>query len=99
MPQKKHVMRSLHVQAAELRDLDNPSDIRNLPNNRTLLFQPQVCPRSVVVDEIGSKRSPAMSGIEDHEMVQAISSYAADQAFGVWILPGALRCREHLFNL
>ena len=32
-------------------------------------------------------------------MVQAVSSYGADQAFGVRILPGTPGCAEYFFNM
>ena len=49
--------------------------------------------------KIGSEGSLEMPGIEDYEMVQAVSAYGSDQAFGVRILPGTLGSREHLFNI
>ena len=45
------------MQATELRDLDDLADTRDLPRNRTLLLQPQMGPRSVVVNEI-RRQSP-----------------------------------------
>jgi len=36
-----------------------------------------------------------MPGVQDHEMVQAVSPYRADQAFDIRILPGTLaRCEQ-----
>ena len=32
-------------------------------------------------------------------MVQAVSSYGADQTFGVRILPGTMGCGEYFFNV
>jgi hypothetical protein len=40
------------MQAAQLRNLDDPSHTRDLPSMRTLLVQPQMSPRRVVVSEI-----------------------------------------------
>ena len=40
-----------------------------------------------------------MTHIPNHEMVQAVSSYKTDQAFGVRTLPRALRRGEDLFDL
>ena len=62
------------MEAAELRDLDDPSDAGDLPSMRTLLVQPQMGPRRVVVSEIGSQGPLEMSRIQDHEVVQAVSS-------------------------
>ena len=87
------------MQTAELRDLDDLSGTRDLPRKWTLLIEAQMCPRLVVVSEIRSQRSLEMPGVQDHEMVQAVSSYRADQAFGVGILPGTLGCGQHFFDV
>ena len=54
-------------------------------------------PRLVVVSEIRSERSPEMPRVQHHEMVQAVCSYGADQAFGVRILPGTPGGGEYFF--
>ena len=87
------------MQTAELWDLDDPADTRDLPRNRTLLVEAQMGPRSVVVSEIRSQGSLEMPGVQDHEVVQAVSSYGADQAFGIRILPGTPGRCEYLFNV
>jgi len=56
-------------------------------------------PRSVVISEIRSQGTLEMPGVQDHEMVQAVSSDGADQAFGVRILPGTLWRGEYFFNM
>ena len=87
------------MQTAELRDLDDPADTRDLPRNWTLLVEAQMGPRSVVVSEIRSQGCLEMPGVQDHEVVQTVSSYRADQAFGIRILPGTpWRC-EYFFNV
>ena len=45
------------MQAAELRDLDDPSRTRNSTRKWTLLVESQMSPRSVVVSEIRSQGS------------------------------------------
>ena len=62
------------MQTAELRDLDDPADTRDLPRNRTLLVEAQMGPRSVVVSEIRSQGSLEMLGVQDNEVVQTVSS-------------------------
>ena len=86
------------MQTGELRDLDDPSHTRYLPRNRTLLAEAQMGPRSVVVSEIRSQGSLEMPGVQDHEVVQAVSSYGADQAFGIRILPGTPGICEYFFK-
>ena len=66
------------MQAAELRDLDDPSRTRDLTRKWTLLVEPQMGPRSVVVSEIRSQGSLEMLPVQDHEMIQAVSSNGAD---------------------
>src|SRR5688572_21133005 len=87
------------VQATQLGDLDDLSDTRHRSWNWTLLVQPQMGPRSVVVNEIRCERSLEMPGVEDHEMIQAVSPYRADQAFGIRILPRTLRRGEQFLHV
>ena len=86
------------MQTAELRDLDDPSDSRDGPRKWTLLVEAQVGPRPVVVSEIRCEGFLEMPGVQDHEMVQAVSSYGADQALGVRILPGTPGRGEYFFH-
>ena len=87
------------MQTAKMRDLDDPTDARDLPSIRTLLVQPQMSPGPMVVGKIATESPLEMPRVPDNEMVQALSSDRADQAFGVWILPGTPGRREHLFNM
>src|SRR5690349_9945118 len=87
------------MQTPELRDLDDLSHTRDLPRKRTLLVQPQMGPRFVVVSEIPSQGCLEMLCVQDHEVVQAVSSDGADQAFDVRILPWTLGCGEQLFHM
>ena len=66
------------MKPAELRNRYNLSHARGLPRKRTLLTEPQVGPRLVVVPEIGRQRSLQMLGTEDPEVVQACSANRAD---------------------
>jgi len=56
-------------------------------------------PRLVVVSEIRSECSLEMPRVQHREMVQAVSSYGADQAFGVRMLPGTPGGGEYFFYL
>ena len=87
------------MQTAEMRNFDDLSDTRHRPWNWALLVQPQMGPRSMVVSEIRCERSLEMPDVEDHEMVQAVSPYGADQAFDVRILPGTLRRCEYFLHV
>jgi hypothetical protein len=86
------------METAQLRDRDDPADARNLSRNRTLLVEAQMGPGPVVVNEIRSQDSLKVPGVQDHEMVQAVSSNRADQAFYVRILPGTSGRGEYFFN-
>ena len=66
------------MKPAELQNRDNLSHARGLPRKRTLLTEPQVGPRLVVVPEIRRQRPLQMLGTEDHEVVQAFSADRAD---------------------
>src|SRR5437667_12046299 len=86
------------MKATHLRNCDNSPGARHLPRKGTLLVEPQMGSGPMVVTEIRSQSSLQMHGVQDDEMVQAVSSDRADQAFGVRILPGTPRCSEYLFN-
>jgi len=76
------------MKTAELRDCDDPADTRDLPREWTLLVEPQMGPGTMVVTEIRSQGSLQMLRVQDDEVVQAVSSYRADQSFDVGVLPG-----------
>jgi hypothetical protein len=76
-------------------DLDYPPATRYAPRNWTLLGQSQMGPRFVIVIEILCQRPLQMFGIQDHEVVQALSANGTDQTFGVRILPRAVGCGEN----
>jgi hypothetical protein len=63
-------------------------DTRDLLREWTLLVEPQMGPGPRVVTEIRSQGSLQMARVQDDEMVQAVSSYRADQAFGVGFCQG-----------
>src|SRR5437660_8966581 len=86
------------MKATHLRNCDNSPGARHLLRKGTLLVEPQMGSGPMVVTEIRSQSSLQMLGVQDDEMVQAVSSDRADQAFGVRILPGTPRCSEYLFN-
>src|SRR6516162_9285475 len=79
------------MKIAELRDCDDPADTRDRPKEWTLLVEPPMGPGPMVVTEIRSQGSLQMSRVQDDEVVQAVSSYRADQAFDVGVLPGTPR--------
>src|SRR2546425_11917530 len=72
------VMKATHV-----RNCDNSPGARHLPRKGTLLVEPQMGSGPMVVTEIRSQSSLQMLGVQDDEMVQAVSSDRADQTFGV----------------
>ena len=86
------------MKTAELRDYDDPAGTRDLPREWTLLVEPQMSPGTMVVTEIRSQGSLQMPRVQDDEMVQAVSSYRADQALNIRILPGTPRRGEYSFN-
>jgi hypothetical protein len=86
------------MKATELWNCDNLSNLQHLSRKRTLLGEAQVGSRFVVVAEIGRQCSLEMASVRDDVVVQTLSSNRADESFGVWILPGALRCGENLLH-
>ena len=80
------------MKATHLRDCDNPSCARHLPREGTLLVEPQMGSGLMVVTEIRSQGSLQMPRVQNDEMVQAVSSYRADQALNIRIGEG---CQLH----
>ena len=66
------------MQAAEVRDLNDPANARDLPSIRTLLRQPQMRPRPMVIGKIRIKSALEMPRVQNHEMIQALSSDRAN---------------------
>ena len=87
------------MRLSKLWDLDDPSDARGRPGEWTLLVEAQMRPRSMVVSDIRSRGSLEMLGVQDHEMVQAVSSYGANQAFGVPVFPGTPGRSKYFFHM
>ena len=63
--------------------------------NRCVTLQGHVSAVLVVVRQV-LRQNPAEVGFaQDDDVVQALSTYGANHALGVGILPGGLRCKEH----
>src|SRR5690242_12317653 len=52
----------------------------------------------LVIIEVRSEGSFEMVSIQNHEMVQALSSNRANEPLCVSVLPGACWCRQYLLN-
>ena len=77
------------MEAAELWNGDNLSNIQHLSRKRTLLAQAQVSSRFMVVAEVRRQRSLEVAGVQNDVVVEAVPSDRANESLGVWILPGA----------
>src|SRR5437763_8733870 len=86
------------MKTAELWNCDNLSHLQHLSGERTLLVEAQVGSRFVVVAEVRRQRPLEMASVQDDVVVQTLPSNRADESLGVWILPGALRCRQNLLD-
>jgi hypothetical protein len=86
------------MEAADLWNGDNLSNIQHLSRKRTLLVQAQVRSRFMVVAEIRRQRSLEMARVQDDVVVQALPLDRANESLGVWIPPGALRNGENLLH-
>jgi hypothetical protein len=86
------------METAQLRDCDDPADTGDLPREWTLFVEPQMGSGPMIVTEIPSQGSLQMPRVQDDEMVQAVSSYRADQAFSVRVLPGTAGRGEYFFS-
>src|SRR5450631_420650 len=57
-----------------------------------------MCPRPVVVGEIGFQNPAEMALTEDDDVVETLPPYGSHEAFGIWILPRRPRCGEDLLD-
>jgi hypothetical protein len=86
------------MEAAELWNCDNRSNLQRLSRKRTLLVEAQVRSRFMVVAEVRRQHFLEMASVEDDVVVQTLPSDRADESLGVWILPGTLRCGQNLLD-
>src|SRR5215470_6178245 len=82
------------MEASELWNGDNLSNIQHLSRKRTLLAQAQVRSRFMVVAEIRRQGVLEMPSVQDDVVVEALPSDRANESLYVRILPGALWCGE-----
>ncbi|MGH9629505.1 MAG: hypothetical protein ACRD7E_14390 [Bryobacteraceae bacterium] len=66
------------MKTTELRYFDNSSGVCDLPRKGTLLVEAQMGSGTVVVIEIPCQRFLEVTRIQDHKVVQALSSDGAD---------------------
>src|ERR1017187_2669910 len=57
-----------------------------------------MCPRPVVVGEIGFQNPTEMALTEDDDVVETLPPYGSHEAFSIWILPRRPRCREDFLD-
>src|ERR1700674_2069867 len=65
---------------------------------RAVHCQRQVRAPAMVVVEVHAKDAPQVAFAQDNDEIQTIPAYAADQALNEWVLPGAARSAENLFD-
>ena len=86
------------MEATELWNCDNLSNLQRRSRKRTLLVEAQMGSRFVVVAEIRRQRFLEMASVQDDVVVQTLPSNRADESLGVWIVPGTSRCCESLLD-
>jgi hypothetical protein len=72
-------------------DLWNGHDLAiplNLALVRGILFQPQVCSGTMIIDEVALENSSQVSCGQNHNLIQAIPPNRADQPFCKTMLAG-----------
>src|SRR5713101_2226918 len=86
------------VQAAHLRNGNDLTLVHDRSRVRSVLSQCQVRPRAVVVAQIDLQQPAKVSLIQNHNMVQALTSNRANQPLGKCVLPRTPRCSDNLFD-
>jgi hypothetical protein len=69
------------------------------PRLRAVFPETQVSPRIRVVAEVLAEHAPEVLLVQDHDVVEALAPYRADQPFDIGILPGRPRRYPHVFDL
>ena len=69
-----------------------------LPLDRSVLVQPQVRSRSMIIAEIVFQDSPQVFPVEHNDVVQTLPADRSDQPLGESILPRTSRGRQHLLD-
>src|SRR5512145_2972590 len=71
---------------------------RTRPEGGRVLVQREVGPRLMVIGEIAGQDAAEVSLAEDEHVIQALAPDRADEPLNEWVLPRALRRREHLLD-
>ncbi len=61
---------------------------------RRVLRQREMSPGAVIVGQISGQYAPEMRLVEDDHVIETLAPHGSDQAFDVWILPGAQGARD-----
>ena len=86
------------VQAADLRNGENPSAPLDLARFGCIFLQRQVRSRTMVVGKIALQDSLKVPLIQNHHVIQALPADGPDQSFSEPILPGTLRSGDDLLH-
>jgi hypothetical protein len=89
------------VQPADVRNLHDLAclEARDRPEVWCVLVEREMGARLVVIGEVTGQNSTQVSFPEDKNVVEALAADRTDQAFGEWVLPGAVWRRENFLDL
>ena len=87
------------VQATDLRNRDDFTDGLNGSWIRRILVERQVQPRTMVIIQIRSNRSPQGGFVENDHVIQAFAADRTDHTLNIRALPGRTRRTEDLSNV
>ena len=78
------------MEASDHGGLDDPALIKVLhwSRLRRVLVQGEVCPGTVVVEEIVAQQATQVGVVQHHDVVETLTAEGADETFRVRILPG-----------
>lgn len=88
------------MQSADMLELSHDALVRRLDDSplRSVLGKGQMRARPIVIVGVTRKDPPEMGRAQNDQVIQTLSANRANHAFGVWILPGRLRCSGNLIN-
>ena len=76
------------VKSADLWDDEDSSDRLHRPGCRSILVERKVSSRSVIIVEVGTKKSAERCLVEDLYVVETVAANRANDPFDIGPLPG-----------
>jgi hypothetical protein len=86
------------METADFGKLDDLAHTGRLdgPRIRRVLAEREMSSRFVIVGKVSGQNPTEMLPTEDNHVIETLAAYGFHKAFSIGILPGQVRCGEHL---